>query len=181
VALAQQGFRTLLIDADLRLGGLEQAVLGKSGLAGVTEMLLQRRDWDETVFPTDIENLSLLPAGARVVDPPELLGRRSFAALLKDALERFDRVVIDSAPIHAVSDTLLLAPHVEAVCLVLRAGATPRAAVVRAADKLRDSGARLAGFILNGLPLGHGGYYFHYQAPGYGRDEVYGASAVAAR
>ena len=62
----------------------------------------------------------------------------------------------------------------------VRAGVTPGHAVVRAVEKLRESGAKIAGFVLNALPIRNGGYYYHYQAPGYGSDEVYGASAALA-
>ncbi len=122
----------------------------------------------------------MLPAGARVANPSELVGTADVAAFLRAAREGFDRIVIDTAPVHAVSETIFFAPHVEAICMVVRAARTPAGVVSRALQKLRQSGARVAGIVLNGLPV-KGGYYYHYQSPGYGRDEVYGASAVAKR
>ena len=61
------------------------------------------------------------------------------------------------------------------------ASATARVGAQVAVEVLRQTGATLPGFILNGLPMGHGGYYYHYQAPGYGNDEVYGGSGIASR
>jgi len=78
------------------------------------------------------------------------------------------------------SATVSRVGSVGAVCLVVRASGTPSHAVVRAVKMLRESGARIAGFVLNALPGGNGGYYYHYHSPGYGGDEVYGASAAIA-
>ena len=181
VALALQGHSTLLIDADLRLPSIGQAFLGKEDVPGLGDLLICNADLSDVTHATDIPNLSVLPAGSRVSLPAELLGSADIPALLASALARFDRVVIDTAPVQAVSETLLITPHAEAVCLVVLAGKTPAAAVKRALEKVRGSGANVVGFVLNGLPPRNGGFYYHYHAAGYGNDEVYGASAAARR
>ena len=181
VALALQGYTTLLIDADLRLPSIGAAFLGKEDIPGLGDLLICNADLSEVSYATDIPNLTVLPAGSRVSLPAELLGRADLPAHLAAALARFDRVVIDTAPVHAISETLLLTPHAEAVCLVVHAGKTPAAAVKRALEKVRGSGANVVGFVLNGLPPRNGAFYYHYHAPGYGKDEVYGASAAARR
>jgi Mrp family chromosome partitioning ATPase len=80
--------------------------------------------------------------------------------------------VIDSAPILAVSDTLLMMPHVQTVCIVLRAGKTPRPAVRRATSLLTSAGIRPAGLVLNRLRRSGGlGYYYYYASHGYGAEE----------
>jgi capsular exopolysaccharide synthesis family protein len=177
-ALAGQGLRTLLIDGDLRLPSIGPVFLGAaSKVPGFADVLAGTCPIETALHVTDIENLSVLPAGHLAANPAELLGRSDVAAFLQTVLARFDRIVIDTAPVLAVSETLLLVPHVDAVCLVVRAARTPDAVVVRALEKLRESGARIPGFILNGLPI-RGGYHYHYHAPGYGRDEVYGATSA---
>ena len=181
VALAQQGFRTLLIDADVRLPSIGRVFLGNDDAPGLTDLLLRRRELDEVVRLTDIENLSILAAGTRVPNPAELCGQTSFSEVLQAAKAIFDRIVIDTAPVHAVSETLILAPQADAVCLVVRAGKTPGPVVARALKKLIESGACVPGFVLNGVSTRNNGYYYHYHAPGYGKDEVYGASAAAVR
>ena len=132
------------------------------------------------VVPTDLDHLSVFPAGPSVANPADLVGQADIAEFLRAARIGFDRVVIDTAPVHAVSETMFFAPHVDAICLVVRANRTPAAAVARALQKLRQTGARVAGIVLNGLPL-KGANYYHYQAAGYGGDEVYGGSAAAKR
>jgi capsular exopolysaccharide synthesis family protein len=171
--------RTLLIDADLRLPSVERTLLTSSQAAGFSDLLLGDAHLGKAIHLTAVENLAVMPAGKRVPDPTKLFGRAQLEFLFAQLREDYDRVVIDTAPIHAVSDTLLLLPHVEAVCLVVRAGKTPASAVVRALEKLRDNGAKIVGFVLNALPVNNGGYYYHYHAKGYGADEVYGASAFA--
>jgi succinoglycan biosynthesis transport protein ExoP len=80
--------------------------------------------------------------------------------------------VIDSAPVLAVSDTLLMTPFVQTVCMVLLARKTPRNAVRRAIGLLASAGGRPVGLVLNRLPTGRGaGYYYYYASPGYGAGE----------
>ncbi len=181
VALALQGHKTLLIDADLRLPSIGMAFFGTEELPGLGDLLSGQADIAKATYPTDIANLSVLPAGTRAALPTELIGGADLPAFINSALSRFDRVVIDTAPVHAVSETLLLTPHADAVCLVVHAAKTPTAAVKRALEKVRESGANVIGFVLNGLPPRSGGFYYHYHAPGYGKDEVYGASAERPR
>ena len=176
VSLAQQGDRTLLVDADLRLPTIGSAFLNDKDGPGATDLLLGDCAWDQAIAVTSIENLSILPAGRSVPNPAEMLGRVPFVNLLQTALTRFDRIVIDTAPIHAVSETLLLAAQAEAVCLVIRSGRTGSNVALRALRRLRDAEAHVAGFVLNDLPNSNRGYYYHYHAKGYGGTEVYGGT-----
>ena len=76
--------------------------------------------------------LFILAGGQMAPNPAELLSGDCFKRLVSAALSEFDRVVVDSAPILAVSDTLLMIPHVQTTCMVVRAGKTPRNAINRA-------------------------------------------------
>jgi Mrp family chromosome partitioning ATPase len=82
-------------------------------------------------------------------------------AIIDEALQYFDRVIIDTAPIHAVSDTLLIMDRVQTVCLVTRAGKTPKRAVLRALQLLRKAEAPLAGLVLNRLRHRVGSAYYY--------------------
>ena len=77
----------------------------------------------------------------------ELLGTTGLDGLIDEALLHFDRVIVDSAPIHAVSDTLLILNRIQTVCLVVRARKTPKNSVRRAVQILQEAGAPLAGVI----------------------------------
>ena len=108
------------------------------------------------------ENFSFISAGTRASNPSELLAQAGFKDLLTEALSQFDQVVIDSAPVHPVSDTLLLAPRVKTVCLVVRADRTPKRAALTALKKLQNARSQVAGFILNGISPLHRREYYDY-------------------
>jgi Mrp family chromosome partitioning ATPase len=201
LALAQQGYRVLLIDGDLRRPNVHKIFRfpnarnnsDEDNAPGVTDCLVGEADLasaarqipageiqlvDESIERTgDIlaatgGQLFVLAGGRRAPNPAEILAGPFFGQLIARAATLFDRVVIDSAPILAVSDTLLMMPHVQTVCIVVRAAKTPRTAVHRAITLLAKSGIRPAGLVLNRLRRGRGvGYYYYYASPGYGKDE----------
>jgi succinoglycan biosynthesis transport protein ExoP len=203
LALAQQGYRVLLIDGDLRRPnmhrifrfpdanihnnseedappGVTDCLVGEANLASAArvipagEIQLVDEDIELTgrILAATGGQLSVLAGGRRAPNPAEILAGPFFGQLIAEAAKLFDRVVIDSAPILAVSDTLLMTPHVQTVCIVIRAGKTPRPAVRRAITLLAKSGIRPAGLVLNRLRRSRGvGYYYYYASHGYGKDE----------
>ena len=91
-----------------------------------------------------------------------------------DALTaRYERVVIDTPPVLAVSDALVVAPRADIVCLVVRAQRTPRHSAFRTCAALAKTGHAPAGIVLNRLPIAAAGYYYYY-AGSYGNKRVYG-------
>mgnify|MGYP001291901856 CR=1 FL=1 len=95
-------------------------------------------------------------------NPSELLAQAAVAAMIQEALAHFDRVVIDSAPIQPVSDTLLLVHRVQTVCMVIRANKTPRKIIQRSAQILQKSKAPLAGLVVNRLSQARRDPYYDY-------------------
>jgi succinoglycan biosynthesis transport protein ExoP len=178
VTLAQQGFNTLFIDADLRKPGGSIVFFGENRKPGLSEVLLKTCSMKNAVMPTHIDNLTILTAGGRAPNPSELLTFDNIQRILTEALSKYDRVVVDSAPLLAVSDTLLIAPHIDLCTLVVRAFSTPRKMVMRALKSLEETKTIPAGLILNFLPSGRGGYYAYYYSGkyygSYGAKGVYG-------
>jgi polysaccharide biosynthesis transport protein len=181
LCLAQAGLRTLMIDLDLRRPSVERTLTGKRGeTAGVTDFLTGQKPLSEIIQATQNANLFYISAGTTAPNPAELLAQGGFAGLLEEVLRKCDRVVVDSAPIHAVSDTLLLVDHVQTVLVVMRAGKTPWKATSKAVDSLRKAGAPIGGIVLNGIKVpkfGHYGYdtyYYYSYHKGYGHKGVYG-------
>jgi len=181
VIFAQQGLKTILIDADLRRPAVEPLLFDTRDTAGLAELGSGQLPLDEVIRGTDVPNLSCITAGGRAPNPAELLGQEWFGELLKELARRFDRVVVDTAPVNAVSDTLVIVKYIQTVCLVVDSAKTPRKAIKRALEQLERSEAPIAGIVLNRLPPGGGiGYYYHYSShKGYGRDGVYGAGTAA--
>jgi uncharacterized protein involved in exopolysaccharide biosynthesis/Mrp family chromosome partitioning ATPase len=199
LSLAQQGHRVLLVDGDLRRPSIHKVFKGilddkyneAPGLVDYLVGSVQLKDAVRLVATVQTESvgaarfregkpirpgqLYILAGGQRAPNPAELLSDNCFRGLTTEARTMFDRIVIDSAPILAVSDTLLMVPHVQTTCIVLRAAKTPRNAVNRALTLLGATNVRPAGLVLNRLPRRRGaGYYYYYASHGYGDGEVYG-------
>ena len=181
-AFATQGLRTLLIDADLRRPALSATLITRDvrkeeSFRGLTDVLSNLCTLEEAIRPTSVEHLSLLPSGRRAPNPAELLSQASVGKLFQKFIATYDRVIVDSAPVNAVSDSLGLAPQTHAVVLVLRFGKTPRRAIQRALTLLKKSGARMAGLVMNRMPTNRGAaYYYYYYGDPYIADSVYGAA-----
>ena len=178
-ALALLGQKTLLIDADLRRPSLNKALLdGKAPPVGLTDIFSGNTTVEKAILPTFVENLHFLPAGTRCPNPAELLASVNLKDFFEELLKIYERVVIDTAPVNAVSDTLVIAPHAHKTILVIQSGKTPRKAVLRAVHLLRKAGAKFAGFALNRLPTGRlAEYYYYYYGDKYEKDSVYGSDA----
>jgi capsular exopolysaccharide synthesis family protein len=177
VILSQQGFRTLLIDADLRKPMISPVFFGEHRKPGLSEVLSGQIAVEEAIIATEIENLFVLTAGGRAPNPAELIATPRLREMIDEALTIYDRVVIDTAPVLAVSDTLLIAPYANVSCLVVRACSTSRKTAARAVRALTDIKCRPAGVILNFLPTGAGSQYY-YSGKYYGSYSskgVYGA------
>lgn len=179
VAYAQQGKRTLIIDFDLRKPALAESFGVEGEHMGVSDVLLGRTQIEQCVQKTRFDNLFLLTAGTTVPNPAEILSGQWTAKLIQEAAVKFDHVVLDNAPINAVSDALLIVKEAHTVCLVANARKTSHRVVLRALEMLRRAGVKPSGIVLNFLPQTAGsGYYYYYSGNKYyGQKGVYGAAS----
>lgn len=174
LSFAKQGERTLLIDADLRLPTQHENFDYKERTEGLSDHLALRLPLKKIVLRSEVsKKLYILPAGSRSAVPSELLAGKNFPILMENLEKHFDRIVIDSAPLVPVSDTLPLARLADSVVLVSRMSVTPRAAVRRAIHLLRSNRSNLVGIVANGivpprLHLGYNGRYPYGIAGDYG-------------
>jgi len=161
ITFAQQGQRTLLVDADLR-----RAVLDKTfsvpRTPGLTEVIVGVSPLDQAVHQTTVENLFVMASGQLPPNPSELLGSDRMREVLAEAREAFDVVLFDSPPLLAVTDAAVLSTMVDGAILVVRVGSTSREAVRRAAAHLRAVHSRVLGAVLNDIDASTGGYYGGY-------------------
>jgi len=178
--LAQQGLRTLIIDADLRKPSVSKLLFNENRKPGLSELLLGQCTENEAIIETKIPNLSLIPAGGIAPNPSELLAQGKLRELVDSLKGRYDRIVIDSSPVLAVRDPLLLAPIVDACCLIVRAGHSPSKATTTAVRLLTEAGVPASGVVLNAVRQGSGAYYsYAYRTYGtYGSKGVYGADSA---
>lgn len=173
-SFALQGDRTLLIDADMRRPVQGETFGYGRDPKGLADVLSLGTPLKEVILRSEVsEDLFLIPAGSWSANPAELLSGKSLRPLLEKLSEYFDRIVIDSAPLIPVSDTIPIAKLVQSVVVVARMGRTPKGAIKRAIRILSDNGSHPVGIVANGLPrtrsMGAHGYYYSYaSAGGYG-------------
>jgi capsular exopolysaccharide synthesis family protein len=169
VTFALQGEKVLIVDADMRRPSVHFGLLGGEERIGLSDLLSGQSTLDEVIGSTPVEGLSIITAGRRAPNPAELIVQSDIPALFEKFLQRFDRVIIDSAPVNAVSDSLHLAGPAKNVILVIRSESTPSRMVQRAVNQVRKTGTRMAGIALNRIRVGggYGYYYYHYYGAGY--------------
>jgi capsular exopolysaccharide synthesis family protein len=172
IAMAQAGQRVILVDCDLRRPRIHR-IFGRTSEFGVTTELLNETavtpdDWDDRV-KTEIENLSVLPAGPIPPNPAELLHSERFKIFLNRLANRYDRVIIDSPPVVAVTDAAVLSALADSTVLIIKAFSTTKEVCRQAIRLLGDVGAKTAGTILNFVDLDRHEYkYYHYYYRRYG-------------
>lgn len=169
--MAQSGKRVLLIDTDMRRPRLHSS-LGISRQHGLTNLMLGDETYDEVIKPTDIPNLFMLPCGPLPPNPAELLLTKRFETVLADLSAKFDLIILDSPPVQAVTDAVVLSKLVDGVILVVRANKTLREDIRRSAKQIRDVGGSIFGLIVNEIDTGDRSYYSYGYAYGYGDKDV---------
>ncbi len=177
VTLAQLGDRTLLIDSDLRKPGIRRALginIGKE--AGLSSYLAGVAALDDIMFPHPvITNLAAMPTGPIPPSPADLLSSHRMRDALSYLRQKFKFIVIDSPPIMAATDAVIISALVDGVLLVVRSGETPKEAFTRSRDLLIGVKGRLLGVVLNAVDSSAPDYYYSYRyypyAYGYGYGE----------
>lgn len=167
--MAQSGQRVLLIDTDMRRPRLHASTGVPRGL-GLSNLILGDQSYEDVIKTTQVPNLFVLPCGPLPPNPAELLMTKRFETVLQELASRFDRVVLDSPPLQAVTDAVVLSKLVDGVILVVRSGKTLRDEIRRSARQIRDVGGSIFGVIVNEFDASdRNGYYYSYY--GYGENE----------
>lgn len=161
--MANMGFKTLLIDSDLRRPVLHRTFnLDRS--KGLTNLLVSDSSGTNLFQSTSIENLYVLTSGMLPPNPSELLGSQKMKVLLDDLKKHFEIVIMDSPPIIAVTDAQVLAQTADGVLLVVKSGQSQTEALKRAEVLIKNVKARLLGVVLNDMRRHqmYGSYYYYY-------------------
>lgn len=169
IALAQRGERVLLIDADLRRGTLDQLFAINDRTFGLSTVLSRPADRKPIPAPLpELPGLHVLPTGPRPPNPAEMLSSQRMEEQLQQWAKEYDRIVLDTAPVLAVSDTQAVAVLADAVVLVVRAGVTRKRAILRARDLLWRINANIAGVVVNDVDMRLENFYtYRYGMYGY--------------
>lgn len=178
VTLAQLGDSTVLVDADLRKPGVARLLnLGTAKYAGLSSYLAGVSTLDLVSVPHPaIPNLVAIPTGPLPPNPADLLSSHKLADAILELRSKFKFIVIDSPPIMAATDAVILSVQADGVLLVVHSGETPKVAFTRARDLLASVKCRILGVVLNAVSSSAPDYYYSYRyypySYGYGPQEA---------
>jgi len=175
ISFARRSARVLLVDSDLRKG-TQHLKFKTSNRAGLSTLLSRESGNEAYEQPIpDLPNLTIVTRGPIAPNPGEMLASRSMEDLLLQWRLEYDHVILDTSPVLAVSDTLSLAPHMDAVFILVRSGVTRKKALSRVRDQLRRANARLLGTVVNDVDLRLENYYTYSKRYDYDYNKGYGA------
>lgn len=145
--------KVLLIDADMRRPTIARKLGMPNGAMGLSNAVAYPEMLDQCIHHLEELNIDVIPAGPIPPNPLELLASRNFRDILQTLRGRYQRIVIDSAPMHAVSDALYLSTLVDGVVYVVKADDTKDTLIKAGLSRLDDSNARVLGVVLNQVDL----------------------------
>ncbi|HXL22101.1 MAG TPA: polysaccharide biosynthesis tyrosine autokinase [Candidatus Dormibacteraeota bacterium] len=178
VTLAQLGDKTVLVDADLRKPGVGRLLNLTGGkYAGLSSYLAGVSSLDLVTVPhPSIPNLAAIPTGPLPPNPADLLSSHKLTEAIAELRTKFKFIVIDSPPIMAATDAVILSVQTDGVLLVVRSGETPKEAFTRTRDLLATVKCHVLGVVLNAVDSTAPDYYYSYRyypySYGYGPQEA---------
>ncbi len=175
VSFAQLGDKVLVIDADLRRPRLHR-VFNVKNTNGLSGFLAGKIMIKEAITKTSIDNIWLLPSGVIPPNPAELLGSQKMKKMMNSVKDGFDIILIDTPPVLAVVDAVVVAAIADGAVFVVKAGETTRKNFMKSVGELKRANTHIIGVLLNELKVGKGDYYYmdyyrSYQAEEYITEE----------
>jgi capsular exopolysaccharide synthesis family protein len=162
IALAQAGYKTLLIDADFRRPS-QHRMFGQVRNVGLTNLIIQDASEGDAIKHIEaVPNLWLLPSGPTPPNPSELLGSARMREVMSKLWRQFSYVIIDTPPVNAVTDASIIAASANATIVVVEQGRTTLPALKHAREMLDRVNARTIGAVMNKVRATSGSYYYGY-------------------
>lgn len=159
---AQNGKRTLLIDADLRRGYIHK-YFNTDAYPGVVEYLIGDSTLEDITYQSTVENLFFISRGKSPKNPAELLSSDKFKAFLEQISSQYDYIIIDTPPALAVTDSIIISQYVGINLLLARFGKTNIKELELALNRFEHAGAKVTGVIFNDVQRSTGyGYNYNY-------------------
>lgn len=148
-AFARAGYKTLLIDADIRNSVMSGVFKSRERITGLTDYLAGTQDLSHGLCETNVENLFVIQSGAVSPNPTALLQSDNFERMIETLRKYFDYIIVDTAPIGVVIDAAIIVQKCDASILVTETGAAKRREVQKAKIQLEQTGTPFLGVILN--------------------------------
>ena len=160
IALAYGGSRVLLIDADMRRPSVSRT-LGIENTIGLSHLLTGQATARQAIRRTNVQNMWVMTAGLTPPNPSELLASERMKTLISNVQNGpFDWVLIDTPPVLAVTDAVIIAPWVAGVVFIIGSEMTQRRLAERAVETLMTSRPRVLGAVLNRVDIVRNRYYY---------------------
>jgi capsular exopolysaccharide synthesis family protein len=173
---AAHGDRVCVLDCDLRKPNIHKS-FRRENLKGLIDICAGTATIDEVVIKDVHANFDVITTGGRAKNPTQILNNKSFEVLISDLRKRYDRIFIDTPPLAAVSDALVVMPLADGILFTIFFNKVRRKAAQSAARRLLESNVTCFGAVLNGLNLAVSGYYYaQYYDKSYKDYYVVGAS-----
>ena len=161
--IAQSDRNVVVLDADLRHPRVHK-IFQLTNRVGLTDQFIRIQDnFDGSLKSTEIANLHVITSGSLPPNPSELLGSGRMSEILHQLSSQFDSVIVDTPPVLAVTDALVLATRVDGVLLVVKPSKSKRAALKLAIEQLQHVKANLLGIIVNDVKASRSRYYYYHQ------------------
>lgn len=160
IAFAKSGYRTVLVDADLRRPKIHKRFRVKT-VKGLTSALVTSGELSSMIVPDVIENLDIMPAGIRPPNPPELLGSSAMGKLITYLKQEYDIVIIDTPPVGLFTDAALVSKFCDATIYVISAGVPTYEELNKGLEELEKIGTKILGFVMTRVERSRNGNYYH--------------------
>ena len=148
-SFARAGYKTLLIDGDIRNSVMSGVFKSREKITGLTEFLSGTTDLSHGLCDTNIENLFVVQSGSVSPNPTALLQSKNFNDMIETLRKYFDYIIVDTAPIGFVIDAAIITQKCDASILVVEAGGAKRREVQKAKSQLEQTGKPFLGVVLN--------------------------------
>lgn len=158
VVMAENGYKTILIDCDQRNGRLHR-LFNIPNQKGLSDFLADNIQLSEVVQKTQIPNLNMITSGTKPPNPSELVGSEKMKRFIEDLKDIYEYIILDTSPVIIVTDAQLISTYTDGCILVVASSEVEKAAAIKAKELLEKVNAKILGVVLNKFDIKHKKYY----------------------
>ncbi|MEB6201976.1 polysaccharide biosynthesis tyrosine autokinase [Mammaliicoccus fleurettii] len=166
ITYAQAGFKTLLIDGDMRKP-TQHYIFNKNNITGLSNVIINKNTTEEAVHTTEITNLDVLTSGPIPPNPSELIGSTNMLDIFEELKQQYDFILVDTPPVNTVTDAQLFGELAKNAIFIIDVESNNKESVKKGKELLGKSGTKILGAVLNKAPLDKSSSSYYY----YGEDE----------
>lgn len=166
ITYAQAGFKTLLIDGDMRKP-TQHYIFNQNNITGLSNLIINKNTFEEAVHATEVSNLDVLTSGPIPPNPSELIGSTNMLDIFEELKQQYDFILVDTPPVSTVTDAQLIGELTKNAVYIIDVENNNKESVKKGKELLEKSGTKILGAVLNKAPLDKSSSSYYY----YGEDE----------